>query len=123
MIIFQCIRIKIYLLFYSNIFIVILSRCANTFFPIKNEIIIPFYNILETSTGAFYIKIMHFAGFLRSILGMPTFREPCNPLYQGKEPNQAAPRSDEVDCKVHETLAFQEWIWTRRKSAKCIIFM
>ncbi|KYN11082.1 hypothetical protein ALC57_16783 [Trachymyrmex cornetzi] len=35
---------------------------------------------------------------------------------------QAAPRSDEVDCKVHETLASQEWIWTRRKPAKRITF-
>jgi len=24
--------------------------------------------------------------------------------------NQAAPRPDDVDCKVHETLTFQEWI-------------
>jgi len=29
---------------------------------------------------------------------------------------QAAPCPNEVDCKVHETLAFQKW--TRRKSAK-----
>ena len=36
---------------------------------------------------------------------------------------QAAPRPDEVDCKVYETLAFQEWIWTRRKPAKRIIFI
>ncbi|KYN29323.1 hypothetical protein ALC57_01240 [Trachymyrmex cornetzi] len=36
---------------------------------------------------------------------------------------QAAPRADEVDCKVHETLAFQEWIWTQRKLAKHIIFI
>jgi len=33
---------------------------------------------------------------------------------------QAAPRRDEVDCKVHEMLAFQEWIWTRRKLMKRI---
>ena len=26
-----------------------------------------------------------------------------------------------MDCKVHETLAFQEWILTRRKPAKRII--
>ncbi|KYN10381.1 hypothetical protein ALC57_17569, partial [Trachymyrmex cornetzi] len=36
---------------------------------------------------------------------------------------QAAPRPDEVDCKVHETLASQEWIWTRRKPAKRITFI
>ncbi|KYN27440.1 hypothetical protein ALC57_03149 [Trachymyrmex cornetzi] len=36
---------------------------------------------------------------------------------------QAAPRPDEVDCKVHKTLASQEWIWTRRKPAKLIIFI
>ncbi|KYN15223.1 hypothetical protein ALC57_12556, partial [Trachymyrmex cornetzi] len=100
----------------------------------------------------------------RSILEMPTFREPCNILHQGKEqPDtelffqavpfyitllvevvgvsgegegivggergggiaqyQAAPRSDEVYCKVHETLASQEWIWTRRKPAKRITFI
>ena len=53
----------------------------------------------------------------RSILGMPTFREPYSPLHQ------TAPRPDEVDCKVHETLAFQKWIWTRRKPAKRIIFI
>ncbi|KYQ50657.1 hypothetical protein ALC60_10253, partial [Trachymyrmex zeteki] len=96
----------------------------------------------------------------RSILGMPTFREPCSPFYQGEEqPDtklflwavplyitllvgmeggeeeencrkrpggtaqyQAAPRPDK-DCKVHETLAFQEWIWTRRKPAKRMIFI
>ncbi|KYN11045.1 hypothetical protein ALC57_16824 [Trachymyrmex cornetzi] len=114
---------------------------------------------------------------------MPTFREPCSPLHQGKgQPDtelflqavpfyitllvgvvgmggegeevvggerdggigrssitgriglpkeqpggtaqyQAAPRPDEVDCKIHETLASQEWIWTRRKSAKRITFI
>ena len=37
--------------------------------------------------------------------------------------SQAAPHPDKVDCKVHETLAFQEWIWTRRKPAKRIIFI
>ena len=36
---------------------------------------------------------------------------------------QAAPHLNEVDCKIHETLAFQEWIWIRRKLAKCIIFI
>jgi len=36
---------------------------------------------------------------------------------------QAALRPDEVDCKVHETLAFQEWIWTRRKPAERITFI
>jgi len=44
---------------------------------------------------------------------MPTFREPCSPLHQGEEQpdtDQIAPRPDEVDCKVHETLAFPEWI-------------
>jgi len=30
-----------------------------------------------------------------------------------------APRPDEIDCKAHETLAFQKW----RKSAKRIIFI
>ena len=34
-----------------------------------------------------------------------------------------APRPDKVDCKIHETLAFQEWIWTRKKFAKRIIFI
>ncbi|KYN37964.1 hypothetical protein ALC56_07588 [Trachymyrmex septentrionalis] len=54
---------------------------------------------------------------------MPTFREPCSPLHQGEEQRyQAALRPDEVDCKVHETLAFQELIWTRRKPAKRITF-
>ncbi|KYN12230.1 hypothetical protein ALC57_15627 [Trachymyrmex cornetzi] len=103
---------------------------------------------------------MRFAGFSRSILEMPTFRDPRSPLHQGEEqPDtelflqavpfyitllvgvggegeevvgergggivqyQAAPRPDEVDCKVHETLASQEWIWTRRKPAKRITFM
>ncbi|KYN08826.1 hypothetical protein ALC57_19073, partial [Trachymyrmex cornetzi] len=88
----------------------------------------------------------------RSILEMPTFREPCSPLHQGEgqpdtdlflwavpfyitllvgvvwmggegEGYQAAPRPDEVDCKVHETLASQEWIWTRRKLVKRITFL
>jgi len=36
---------------------------------------------------------------------------------------QTASCLDELDCKVHETLAFQEWIWTRRKPAKRIIFI
>ncbi|KYN30084.1 hypothetical protein ALC57_00461 [Trachymyrmex cornetzi] len=36
---------------------------------------------------------------------------------------RAAPRPDEVDCKVYETLASQEWIWTRRKLAKLITFI
>ena len=36
---------------------------------------------------------------------------------------QAAPRPDKVDYKVHEMLAFQEWIWTRRKTAKRITFI
>ncbi|KYN10040.1 hypothetical protein ALC57_17835, partial [Trachymyrmex cornetzi] len=36
---------------------------------------------------------------------------------------QAAPRPEEVDYKVHETLASQEWIWTRRKPAKRITFI
>ncbi|EGI60741.1 hypothetical protein G5I_11034 [Acromyrmex echinatior] len=31
---------------------------------------------------------------------------------------QAAPRPDEVDCKVHETLAHQEWTKTWKKPAK-----
>ncbi|KYN23185.1 hypothetical protein ALC57_04399 [Trachymyrmex cornetzi] len=35
---------------------------------------------------------------------------------------QAAPRPDEVDCKVHETLASQEWIWTQRKPSKRITY-
>ena len=30
---------------------------------------------------------------------------------------------EEVNCNVHETLAFPEWIWTRRKFAKHIIFI
>ncbi|KYN37910.1 hypothetical protein ALC56_07706 [Trachymyrmex septentrionalis] len=36
---------------------------------------------------------------------------------------QAAFRPDEVNYKVHETLAFQEWIWTRWKPAKRITFI
>ncbi|KYN26863.1 hypothetical protein ALC57_03765 [Trachymyrmex cornetzi] len=86
----------------------------------------------------------------KSILEMQTFREPCSPLHQGEEQRdtglflqavplyitllgmvgmggtaqyQTAPRPDEVDCKVHETLASQEWIWTRRKPAKLIIII
>jgi len=39
-------------------------------------------NILETSTGAFYIKISRIFSVSRSILGMPTFREPCSPFHQ-----------------------------------------
>ncbi|KYN43689.1 hypothetical protein ALC56_01951, partial [Trachymyrmex septentrionalis] len=63
----------------------------------------------------------------RSIFGMPIFREPCSPLHQGEEQPDtdttvSASHSDEVDCKIHETLAFQEWIRTWRKSAKRIIF-
>jgi len=45
------------------------------------------------------------------------------PLYFYYAQYQAALRLDEMDCKVHEMLAFQEWIWTRRKSAKRIIFI
>ncbi|KYN30342.1 hypothetical protein ALC57_00188, partial [Trachymyrmex cornetzi] len=109
----------------------------------------------------------------RSILGMPTFREPCSSLQGEEQPDtelflqavplthnqtkgsypffymskeqqigrilnkhnirtkrpggtaqyQAASRPDEMDCKIHETLAYQEWIWTRRKPAKRIIFI
>ncbi|KYQ55333.1 hypothetical protein ALC60_05958, partial [Trachymyrmex zeteki] len=51
----------------------------------------------------------------RSILGMPTFREPCSPLHQGEE-------QPDIN-KVHETLTFQEWIWTQRKPAKRMIFI
>jgi len=36
---------------------------------------------------------------------------------------QTAPRPDEVNCKVHETLVFQEWIWIQKKPAKYIIFI
>jgi len=35
-------------------------------------------NILEASTGAFYIKISRISSVSRFILGMPTFREPCS---------------------------------------------
>ncbi|KYQ55106.1 hypothetical protein ALC60_06109 [Trachymyrmex zeteki] len=60
----------------------------------------------------------------RSILGMPMFCEPCSPLHQGEEqPDSAAPRPDEVNCKVHETLVLQEWIWIRRKPTKRMIFI
>jgi len=57
---------------------------------------------------------MHFANFLRPdpFLECERFVILC----------QATPRSDEVDYKIHETLAFQERIWTRRKSAKRIIY-
>ena len=58
----------------------------------------------------FYIKIMRFAGFLHVI------RVRSNLILY-----QIAPRPNEVDCKVHETLAFQEQ--TRRKPAKRIIFI
>ena len=43
-------------------------------------------NILETFTGAFYIKIMRFASFFRvQIHSWNANVEPCNPLHQGDE--------------------------------------
>jgi len=67
---------------------------------------------------------MRFADFLRPdpFLESQCFAKPCSPLPDTTQ-YQAAPRPDEVDCKVYKTLAFQKWIWTRRKSAKRIIFM
>ena len=41
------------------------------------KLFLSFDNILETSTGPFYIKIMRFAS--------STFREPCNLLHQSEE--------------------------------------
>ncbi|EGI68453.1 hypothetical protein G5I_02886 [Acromyrmex echinatior] len=46
----------------------------------------------------------------RSILRILTFRELCSPLHQGEQQPNTEEHPDEVDCKVHETLAFQEWI-------------
>jgi len=37
---------------------------------------------------------------------MPTFREPCSSLHQSEK------QSDEMDCKVHEKLAFHAWMNT-----------
>ena len=56
---------------------------------------------------------MRFAGFLqmsmsRSILEMLTFHEPCSPIHILVSCPDAAPCPVEVDCKFHETLAFQE---------------
>ena len=75
-------------------------------------------NILEASTDAFFIKIA-FRGFLlcpdpflecQRFMNLAVyFIRARSSLIGLGEKYQAA---DEVDCKVHKTLTFQEWIWT-----------
>ena len=56
---------------------------------------IQYLNILETTTGAFYIKILHFTSFLHVQIHSwnVMFCEPCSPLQGEKQPNWAVSSS------------------------------
>ncbi|KYM82775.1 hypothetical protein ALC53_06780 [Atta colombica] len=52
------------------------------------------------------------------VISALTKRSPVRCERAKQEKQQVVPRLDKINCKVHETLAFQEWIWTWRKPTK-----
>ena len=91
---------------YPTFICIIQSQIAQN---IYDKYLLLFDNILEASTCAFYIKIMCFASFLRvqiHCLECQRFVNLAVHFIRARSSliqYQAAPRLDEVDCKVHET--------------------
>ncbi|KYN15931.1 hypothetical protein ALC57_11823 [Trachymyrmex cornetzi] len=77
----------------------------------------------QPDTELFLQAVPFYITLLVGVMGMGGEGEGVVGGERGTAQYQVAPCPDEADCKVHETLTSQEWIWTRRKPAKRITFI